>query len=58
MLKLPIKKIIGYLIVIASQVIPVIVMCIELGFILGISCYIVMLILLFFLIWLLNYLFK
>jgi cytosine/uracil/thiamine/allantoin permease len=56
--KISIKRAIGYLLIIVSQVVPVIVMCVELGFFLGVGCYILMLIMVFFLIWLLNYLFK
>jgi hypothetical protein len=58
MLKLPIKKIIGYLIIAITQILPIIVLCNDLGFFIGIGLYILMLILLFLFIWFLNYLFK
>jgi hypothetical protein len=56
--KMSFKKIISYLLIIAPQVACIIMLCNDLGILLGIGLYIVMTILLFLFIWLLNYLFK
>jgi hypothetical protein len=58
MSKLSIKKSLGYLIIIILQIVQIVVLCNDLGFFVGVGLYIVMAILVFFLIWVLNKLFK